>query len=231
MVWEWNRVRKLVKANETGAFGLPFCYNFYVEIKILYKASNPDIKPQVVNFLKENFLEVGEDWEKTRKEVNEDFFSDPNAFLIMYDGAGEIAGCIWLLQRTVYLGGMQLVFRRLFHNGKIKNIAGKKINCGGIGGVCVRRDARHNGYATKMLERGLKELESWKCDICYLNTDKPLLYERVGFVKMPVQPSYFNRHFVPRHSEGSMLAPVCSKKVFEKVLQSNRPLNLGYGNW
>ncbi len=113
---------------------------------------------------------------------------------------------------------------------------GEKILIGGIGDVAVHPLYRRQGVATQLLKKGMEILEREKCDVSLLFTDleeKGGLYERVGFIPWRKPYRYHDKdgNVCTVDKDETMLAPLCSHEVFERLLHKDDILEVGKGNW
>jgi predicted acetyltransferase len=149
------------------------------------------------------------------KEYQDDRFGSlPFGYVIVYDG-GQIIGVLNLLKRNI----------------KFKE---QNITLGGVGGVCTHIEFRRQGIARKLLQEGMKMLKKNKCDIAFLNTDpKKLgsLYGKFGFVPLPRRYKASGASGKVYLSEAGMIAPICSKKIFELVLKDTEVFDLQGQDW
>lgn len=149
------------------------------------------------------------------KEYQDDRFGSlPFSYAIACEG-GRIVGVLNLLKR-------KMKFKE--HN----------ITLGGFGGVCTHTEFRRRGIARKLLQEGMKILKNNKCDIAFLNTDlKRLgsLYGKVGFVPLPRKYKARGASGKIYLSQAGMIAPVCSKKIFDLVLKDTEVFDLQGQDW
>lgn len=126
--------------------------------------------------------------------------------------------------------GIIILFKRkiMFH--------GKNIELGGIGGVGTKKEYRGKGIATEMLDLSMKALAEANCDIACLGTniDNPVLlkiYGRLGFVLLPQAYTYLGTSGKRYYENDGLIAPIHSQELFQEILKSNEPLDIGSGNW
>lgn len=111
---------------------------------------------------------------------------------------------------------------------------GKHILLGGIDGVCTLSEWRKKGIASNMLSIAMEELKKEGCAIAYLCTDvekNGRLYGRVGFKHLSIQHTYLGESGKRYYDWDGMIAPVISQDIFEEVMESKEPFDIGYGNW
>ena len=115
----------------------------------------------------ENFYTKEEKIPERFAEQEERFFSQPKAWLLVFDRD-------------------QIIGRILLHKRRVK-FNNRDVILGGIGGVCTSKDRRKQGIATMMLKEAVKILKKWGCDIAYLCAvieKTGTLYGQVGFVPL-----------------------------------------------
>lgn len=128
---------------------------------------------------------------------------------------GKLAGVVLALKRNIQ-----------YH--------GKDILLGGIGGVAVIDKYRRRGIASMLIKSAMEQLKEEECDIAYLCTDTSKLaplYAPFGFVKLKKQYTLLGRSGKRYYEWDGMIAPVNSQEIFEEVLNSPEPLDIGVGNW
>jgi ribosomal protein S18 acetylase RimI-like enzyme len=150
------------------------------------------------------------------KEAKEHFYAEPFARIIAYIG-NEIVGYSNIYKRK-------------------NNLGDKKFILGGIAGVCVTERHRRKGVAKEMVLKGLSVLRENKCDIACLNADisnnvHRFLYEKIGFKLMNREISFKDIHGKIIYETGSMFIPICSKKIYDYVMNSKKTFHYGKGYW
>jgi len=124
---------------------------------------------------------------------------------------------------------MTVIFRRAIIYNKTQ------ISLGGIGKVRVREDMRRKGIASRMMNKAMKQLFLAKCDIAFLSTNidsfLAAYYQKFSFISL-------NKPYVFRGFSGTMytgqngmIAPICSKEIFQQILGTKETLDIGKGNW
>lgn len=112
---------------------------------------------------------------------------------------------------------------------------GKNIVVGGIGGVCVQKNLRKKGIASKLILRGLEILKDKKCNVACLNTDLSKtvykLYGKIGFKLMKRKISFEDVNGKIRYDTGTMFILIRSKKIYDFVMKSKKPFHYGRGYW
>lgn len=184
-------------------------------------------------FLEKHFLSKEESLKEHKSRVNLNYFSKPEAILFIHE-QDEIVGMAYLYKRIVQFGGIQIYAGWLGREDLLISVGGQKILSGGLGSVCVHKDQRKKGIGAKLLIEGMDKLKDWGCDIAYLAADiksNGHFYGKVGFVPKSKPCFFYNRKGELSKAWGSMIAPVTSRKIFEEIVNSNKPLYLGYGNW
>lgn len=153
------------------------------------------------------------------EELMEDFVAPSMAKVVAYTGE-TLVGCVAVYKRAIEHDGRQIVI-------------------GGFGGTCTREDLRGLGIGTAVCRMAMTTLEQESCDIAMLavgatsGIDK--FYERFGFHLLQRPFIFITARGRPKTPERdvAMIVPVCSQEVFEYVLHSQAPLNIGpeQGYW
>ncbi len=180
----------------------------------LYPKISGDLADSVDQFIAENFYAEGERTPKLLAEEEEKFYSQPKAWLLVFE-KDQIIGTTALHQRKV----------------KFNN---KDIVLGGIGRVCVRKDQRRQGIANQMLQEAVETLRKWDCDMAFLCAnvkESGDLYTQVGFIPLNKPYTYSGRSGKLYEESNGLIAAINSFEIFEEVLHSARKLHLGSGNW
>jgi len=151
------------------------------------------------------------------KEGEEYFYAESSGRILAYHD-DELVGYLILHKRDIEFDGREIVV-------------------GGAVGACVAEHIRGRGIATKMMKMGLEALKEQKCDVACLNAD-PLnrkiafkLYKRLGFRLMERKISFEDIHGRIRYDTGTMFIPLCSKKLFDHIMNSNKTFHYGKGYW
>jgi predicted acetyltransferase len=184
-----------------------------MKMKVLNKLTKEFVK-NIKRFEFENFYTQEERTSEHQEKEKEKFFSQPKAWILVFE-ANKIIGRMMLYKRSITFNEKDIIL-------------------GGIGGVCTRHDKRNQGVATMMLERAMKIIKKWDCDIAYLCAEiekKGALYEQVGFVPLNRPYTFFGRSGKLHEQNNGMIAPINSREIFEEVLRSKEKLHLGNGNW
>lgn len=179
-----------------------------------YKKLPEKLQKELRQFELENFYREEERTPEYLAKEKDKYFSVPKAWLLVFEGA-QIIGSIKLHKRNV----------------KFNN---KNIILGGLGGVCTRKDKRRLGFASMMIEEGMKTLRKWGCDVAYLCAnieESGTLYPRAGFVSMKKPYAYYAQSGKLYEETNGMIAPVKSLDLYKEILNSDQKLHLGKGNW
>ncbi|UCE41824.1 MAG: GNAT family N-acetyltransferase [Candidatus Aminicenantes bacterium] len=182
-------------------------------IKIFSELTNGMFKRLEI-FGWENFYTKEQRTPEHLAKEQEKFYSKPKTWILAFEKE-QIIGRILLHKRIIRFNERDIIL-------------------GGIGGVCIRRDKRNQGIATKMLELAMKILTKWDCDIAYLCADiekTGALYEKVGFVPLNRPYTFYGQSRRLHEQNNGMIAPINSRKIFNRVLRSRKKLHLGNGNW
>ncbi|MBM4168948.1 MAG: GNAT family N-acetyltransferase [Ignavibacteria bacterium] len=110
----------------------------------------------------------------------------------------------------------------------------RNLMLGGLGGVCTHRKHRRKGIAVRLLIESMKVLRKNACDVAFLCTDLTKLrslYAQVGFV--PLNRTYKATGLSGRayYSDGGMIAPVCSKSLFNRLVGDSGAFDLQGQDW
>jgi len=184
-----------------------------MEIKVLSKLTE-NLAEKLGRFGWDNFYAPNQRTPEHLAQEDEKFFSQPKAWILAFE-ADEIIGRVLLHKREITFGR-------------------KKINLGGIGGVCTRKDKRNQGLASNMLREAIGILMEWGCDIAYLCADiekSGSLYSRAGFVPLQKPYSFYGRSGKLHEQRNGMIAPLNSREIFEEVLHAREIFHIGPGNW
>lgn len=125
--------------------------------------------------------------------------------------------------------GMTVLFQRgITYKGRI-------ISLGGVGKVRVREDWRKKGIARMMMSEAMGQLANMQSDIAFLATNISSFlgdfYREYGFVPLD-RPYTFTGKSGRRYEDyDGMLAPVTSKDIFQEIISSSEPLDIGRGKW
>lgn len=110
----------------------------------------------------------------------------------------------------------------------------EKYCLGGVGGVVVEKNSRGKGVATSILKLAINEMTKRKVDVSMLCTDLDRLgklYEGVGFVRLGRNYNFIDKKGKTEVEAGGMIMSICSKQVFESILNSKSDLNVGISNF
>lgn len=149
------------------------------------------------------------------EKLMEDFVAESFARVLAYlgDGGDELVGCVSVFRREVEYEGRRLVL-------------------GGFGGTCTRADLRKRGIGTRVCRAAAGLLREEGCDAAFLAAAPGTehFYGRFGYVPLGGPYTFVNAHGVikqPETWDDGMLAPVCSRALFETILRGRSPLHLG----
>lgn len=178
-----------------------------------YSKLSPELLEKQQKFeLKHFYEEKGQGLINVLMNQQEKFFSNPKGWIIAKERK-EIVGQVLLFYR---------------------DLPKENLTLGGIGGVCTHRKFRHRGIALKMLNRSIKILKKWNCDLLYLNAS-PItlekLYLKVNFVPLKKGVDYLGRSGIKYTDLKSFIAPLRSNKLFQEILNGKSRLFIGEGNW
>jgi len=184
-----------------------------MKMKVFHKLTK-ELVTNVKRFESENFFTREERTPEHQAKEQEKFFSQPRAWILVFEES-DIIGRIMLHKRKIEFNKKDIIL-------------------GGIGGVCTRLDKRNQGIATMMLERAMKILKKWDCDLAYLCAEikkTGALYDQIGFVPLNRPYTFYGRSGKLHEQNNGMIAPINSREIFEEVLRSKDKLHLGNGNW
>lgn len=149
------------------------------------------------------------------KEAEECFYAESFVRVLAYS-KDELVGHLRLFRRNVEFDG-------------------RKVVLGGAEGACVTRRMRGRGIATAMMRKGLAVLKRRKCDVACLNADLSKniykLYEKLGFRLMDRKISFEDIHRKIRYDSGTMFIPICSKEMYNHIMNSDEIFHYGKGYW
>jgi predicted acetyltransferase len=151
-------------------------------------------------------------WKPSDMKEQMDRYSSIPYGLVIGKINDKMVGIINLLKREISFGGTNILV-------------------GGVGGVCVHEGFRKRGVATLMLNKAVDELKKDVCDIAFLNTEVPKVYEKAGFVKLGRNYVATGRSGKKYVEKSGMIAPVNSKEVFGKIIASDKPFDLQGLDW
>lgn len=142
---------------------------------------------------------------------------------------GDSTGFVVVEEKEDVIGAVNLFIRRI----TFEDI---KMNLGGIGGLCTRKDKRKNGVGTLLLTRAIEELRRARSDVAYLCTDVSKdwmvrFYQKAGFVRLKQGHTYTGKSGKRYTEFDGMVAPVCSTEKFHRIIMSEKALSIGRGNW
>lgn len=132
-----------------------------------------------------------------------------------------------------------------FHKGKLvgwagihqteQKFEGRKIKIGGYG-ICTHPDWQGKGIGSKVSRRAMVYLAEKGAEVGFLSVDPNSkasirIHEKNGFVMLPRKFVWTNSLGETKRSDGAMIAPINSKELFEKVLNSQENFYIGNGYW
>lgn len=183
-----------------------------------YKILPDEIKHQVDAIDKESFSWVSSLAPKEFIAHKDKFCSgnDRIGYIVVQEGEAVI-GAVTILRRTIVFDGVSMIL-------------------GGIGGLCTRNDKRKNGVGTLLLTQAMDELHRAVCDIAYLCTDVSKgwmirFYQKAGFVRLKQGHTYTGKSGKRYTELDGMVAPICSKELFQRIHLIKKPFDIGRGNW
>lgn len=96
--------------------------------------------------------------------------------------------------------------------------------------------ARGKGIATAMVKKGLEILKSEMCDVACRSADVKNhpgggLYSQLGFTVMKRKISFGDVDGGIRYDSGEMFAPLCSKEIYDLIMNSRGTFHIGRGYW
>jgi GNAT superfamily N-acetyltransferase len=140
----------------------------------------------------------------TAEEVEEDFDRPATACVLAYH-QGSLIACAEVFKREVEYDG-------------------QAITLGGFA-PCTREDWRGQGIGTRVCKTAMDYLRQQGCDMAFLSVnierETHPLYERLGFRMLPKPFIYANIRGELKESEGGIIVPLCSPKLFEQVLHGD----------
>lgn len=149
-------------------------------------------------------------------EHKDQFYSKKYAVFIAFDGE-TVVGKVAVLKREITFDNEPVII-------------------GGIAGVVTAPEYQKKGIATDLLQAAYKDLQDHGCDVMFLCTDLKKdhlvkLYRKFGFeiLKQPYLVHGKSGKIYQNHN--GMLGPVNSCELFEKIMWSQTPLDIGDGNW
>ncbi|MBI5620954.1 GNAT family N-acetyltransferase [Candidatus Gottesmanbacteria bacterium] len=176
------------------------------------------VKAQVEEIDRESFAWAYHQTPKEREIGKDKFCSsvDRIGYVIAQQG-NEIVGAVEYFQRTI-------LFRKT------------PIVLGGIGGLCTRKDQRKRGVGTLLLNKAMEELQKGHVDIAYLCTEVEkewmvAFYEKAGFVRLTHGHTYTGKSGKRYTEFDGMITPVCTRELFQRIVESNHVFDIGRGNW
>ena len=150
-----------------------------------------------------------------QQEIEEDFYHKECAHALAYHEDQLIAWAGIHQEHTVF-----------------KN---KKIHLGGFG-ICVHPKWQKLGVASELSQRAMEYLKKQNCDLAFLSIDTSneasrKLHKKTGFIKLSRDFSWINKSGQLKESDGGMIAPLKSIKLYQFVLDEKEIFHVGNGYW
>lgn len=181
------------------------------------------LRDEVTSELLEKYFEVK--WadgvvkaDEKEKRVHQDQFEPSRV---------DLVGLVLASDGDRLVGGLKLFARTC----KLESMS---YRLGGIGGVFTLREYQRQGVASLMLAKAMLALDELKADVAYLCTVvKRLekLYWPFGFRHLKQGHTFLGKSGKRYTEYDGMLAMVNSSDVFQKLMTSQKPLDIGVGNW
>ena len=99
---------------------------------------------------------------------------------------------------------------------------GKVLKAVYISAVATKADKRNNGYASKLIEASLSELEKKGIDIAFLVPAIDGYYEKFGFVKIAEKEEFIKEGEIPPYAEGVKIQIPNANEVLQIYLKANK---------
>lgn len=146
-----------------------------------------------------------------------------------FSSAADLIYYILTTEKDKLVGEMRVFKRTILFNGQ-------KILLGGIGSVATHPDYRKQGIATKMVKKGMDLLKKEGCAVAYICADayslKALEFnESFGFRRLLQKHTYTGKSGKRYTDTDGLIAPVASRKLFNQILATKTPFDIGKGNW
>ena len=153
----------------------------------------------------------------TAEEAEEEFCCEPVA-RVLATSQGELVAGAEVFRRSVEYEGRAIVV-------------------GGFGPF-VRDDLRNQGLGTRVCRAAMDFLQEQGCDVAFLAIGSEeesgwqyharlRFYKRLGFELLGKPILYVNLNGKLLESEGGLIAPLCSRALFEQILRGESPFSLG----
>jgi len=112
---------------------------------------------------------------------------------------------------------------------------GDAVKLGGFG-LCTHPDWRKKGIAQRLYKLAMNHIEDAKCDVAFhsVDTDQAStirFHEKKGFVIFRRPFAWTDAEGQRKEMEGSMIKPLNSRELFEKILTGKEALYVGEGYW
>ena len=113
----------------------------------------------------------------------------PGANLSMAEDFPLLLGADAEVDRAVVAHQGEIVAHAACRDIEFEWMDGRRLRLANIGAVATARDARKRGHARALLEHLLERARSRNCHASVLWTDKPGLYEKMGFLLQQARDS------------------------------------------
>ncbi len=137
----------------------------------------------------------------------------------------ELDACILLKDEDNIIGHVNIVRREIKHAKKLFKI-------GGVGNIAVRKNLRHKGYGTKVLQKANAVLKKGRYDLgllfCHPKLDN--FYTNCGWIKKQKGKIYYSENGREKHESTSYFFPVrLDEGNLDKWLYDD--IRVGEGTW
>lgn len=137
----------------------------------------------------------------------------------------ELDTCILLKNKNKIIAHVSVVRRKIKYGSKVYKI-------GGVGNVAVRKNLRHRGYGSELLNQANVVLKKDKYDLgllfCHPKLDN--FYTNCGWIKKEKGKVYYSESGREKHESTSYLFPVnLNRKNLNKWLYDD--IHVGMGTW
>ncbi len=164
------------------------------------------------------------------KELQKECFSHVSQEDIQQCFIAEGFGWIFACENRLIIGQLELHHRTVLFDGR-------QVSLGGLGGTCVTPAARGRGIGKEMVKKGLEILKQEKrSDVACLNADTKHhptggLYHQLGFRLMKRKISFEDVNRKTRYDTGELFIPLCSREIYDFIMNSDKTFRLGRGYW
>lgn len=139
----------------------------------------------------------------------------------------DLVGLVLASDDDRLVGGLKLFVRTC----KLESMS---YQLGGIGGVFTLREYQRQGVALLMLAKAMLALDELKADVAYLCTvvgRLEKLYWPFGFRHLKQGHTFLGKSGKRYTEDDGMLAMVHSLEIYQQLMNSNDPVDIGVGNW